>query len=385
MKNINCRNATTGGVECYCAKAGLHFQGSRDDGTKCIEPTSTQLDLQSTELTLTIRKPKPSAPLKMILRARGGTAVGISFSFLEFLGSDTDLQLVQTTHSMKQLGSNGLHLSMLSSEPLLNETSLNPRGGLQQFTWNFEVTANCSFGLNRSACRKDGDAARTVVSMDSTQENGLLLERLNISFTAKVEAMPSCELVRARASISTAVLEHLSKTGLTATVPIVDVDGLAIDVTRQHTCAMRHACAMQACSTDAARSIHRPLLQVLLTPPIPKGGSDSTQTGSYPCIQAMPPSIPRVMRKAQPYIVRKDDGVLYPESFGTQDCKAWDLSSAECTALSDSAMPNWCHLRWPSYSCLYSYGICSYRLCSNGLYSYGLYRYSHHIHDFMAC
>ena len=124
----NClQNASTGGVQCYCAKAGLHFVEATniddgyfvdatniDDGNNCIEATTTLLDMQTADLDLTIYKPLPSPPQTMSLRSRGDTEVEYSFMLFEY---DQDMQLRQQTSDIKQAGSNGLHLEILPPKP----------------------------------------------------------------------------------------------------------------------------------------------------------------------------------------------------------------------------------------------------------------------------
>ena len=126
----------------------------------------------------------------------------------------------------------GSETSYVVGDSLADMAGFNPRGNLNfKLAWNLALSANCSAGLNASVCRRDGDEAMIVVRMETSKENGVLLETHNISFKALVEALPSCELTNA--SIDTEALYHLSEAGLTVTVPVVDVDGLPIESTRQ--------------------------------------------------------------------------------------------------------------------------------------------------------
>ena len=74
-----------------------------DDGSQCIETTSTQLEVQSSQLDLRIRKPNPSAPMKIVLRCRGDTTANISFSYFEFSEINGDLQFLKRTPDIKEV------------------------------------------------------------------------------------------------------------------------------------------------------------------------------------------------------------------------------------------------------------------------------------------
>ena len=230
----NCRNGTTGGVVCFCgsAEAGLHFAGPVDDGGSCKEPTTAQLDMQTNDLDLTIRKPSPSSAQKMLLSSRGDTEVDVSFLFYEFQGS----LLQQVTGEMELLGSsNGLHVMLLPPETVDDETihlkgqSISPKGLAKRLASHIEFSFNCSLGPNTSVCARDGDIARTVFSMRTTNEKGQS-QTSNVTVTGRVEALPSCELVRSHVTINpdVRVLDHMSKEGLTISIALVDVDSLPL-------------------------------------------------------------------------------------------------------------------------------------------------------------
>ena len=172
----------------------------------------------------------------MVLRSDGDTLVDVSFTFLEFTEVNGDLELLQATSDITQIGANGIRFVMSSDWSPFSAAlkAFSPKPGSSTAKVDFTLSANCSLhsGLNRTnACRKDGDATRTVVSMKATDQNGLA-NHSNVSLTARVEALPSCELTSQSPTINTVVVDHLSSTGLTASVAMMDVDNLPIQFTR---------------------------------------------------------------------------------------------------------------------------------------------------------
>ena len=239
---INCSTALTGGVECYCENAGLEFSGAVDTGGNCIhiEPTSTQFYTQATELDVVIRKPLLSITQTLVLSSRGDTTVHVSFAFKEYDGNFNlllqDQFISSRANVSRRLGSNGLFViwgASNTSEELINPTGeiLHPAGGQIRKVRSFALSFDCSLrkGLaapNMSHCAKDGDVAHTVLSMYTKDMTGQLRSTHNISITAHVEALPSCQFVLSHATVSpdVASLDHLSPDGLTIFIHAIDVD-----------------------------------------------------------------------------------------------------------------------------------------------------------------
>ena len=237
----SCSAASTGGVECYCAQASLLFEGTVDDGGNCIEPTSTQLYTQATELDVVVRKPLPSISRKLVLSSRGDTTVNVTFALSEYDGNWNLIQarFISSYTDATLPPGNGLFViwgASNTSEKLINPggETLNPAGLQLEKFQSFSLSFNCSLyrGLaapNAPHCAKDGDVAHLVLSM-YTRGDRTELTTMNISMTARVEALPSCKHSKANSTISpdVALLDHRSPTGLAVLFGAMDVDNQPI-------------------------------------------------------------------------------------------------------------------------------------------------------------
>ena len=226
-----CQAAQTGGVNCYCQDANMSFSGNVDDGGSCQQYSSPDLFSQSKDLELIIRKPLPSGEQQLVMQVKGDTQININFAAYEYDRNS----LRQHTSDYRQLGMNGLHV-LWSNAPKPFET-VSPEGKIKEQVFIFRVSFNCSLapaGLSVDyPCAGDGHVAHTILSLSSSipgLDKAPNIPDRNVNIKARVEALPSCELIKVEVTPDGDEIEHKLQSGLIVKILIFDADNQPINV-----------------------------------------------------------------------------------------------------------------------------------------------------------